>query len=143
MNCQTAQERLLEKFESALTANERQELELHLSGCTHCAQFNRRQNALDLQLRQTITAPLLGPGFRAAVLERIRGEPKLWPEWLPDVAHLIGSAMAITLCVILLPFPAVTVLGVGTTLAITTYSLQALIVSSWEELESGFTGSKL
>ncbi|MGA2607356.1 MAG: hypothetical protein ABSH01_07860 [Terriglobia bacterium] len=110
-------------------------LERHLIACPNCAEFGELLNALDLQLKDAITAPRLSPGFRAALQTRIARQPRgLWMHWLPDVVHLAGSGVAILWCVVLLPFPASAVLWIGAPIAAISYSFQALLFSSLEEL---------
>lgn len=135
MDCRQTQERLLESFEgSAPSPLERSQLERHISECPECAQFAALQSQLDLRLQEEIAAPQLSSGFRAGLQARIareRREP--WPDWLPDVAHLAGSGVAIASCALLLPLPVPVVLGAGVLVAFLTYSLQTLLVSALEE----------
>ncbi len=134
MNCHETQERLLESFEGALSPLEKGQLERHLSECAECAQFAVLQSQLDLRLRERIAAPQLSSGFRAGLQARIARQPREpWPDWLPDVAHLIGSAVAIGSCALLLPVPVPVVLGTGIMVAFLTYSLQTLLVSALEQ----------
>jgi anti-sigma factor RsiW len=135
MNCQDAQEKLLESFDGALSPADSRQLERHLAACPNCAEFGELLNALDLQLKQAIPAPRLSPGFRAALLARIDRQPRrLWTHWLPDVAFLAGSAAAILWCAVLLPSPASAVLWIGALIAAISYSFQALLFSSLEEV---------
>lgn len=135
MDCQDAQEKLLESFEGALSLDDWRQLEMHLIACPDCARFAELLKTLDLQLKQAITAPRLSPGFRAALQARIDRQPRgLWTHWLPDVAYLAASAAATLWCVVLLPFPASSVLWIGTLIAATGYSFQALLFSALEEL---------
>ena len=133
MDCRETQERLLESFESVLSPLEKGQLERHVSECPECEQFAALQSQLDLRLHQEITAPQLSSGFRASLQARIareRREPR--PDWLPDVAHLAGSAVAIGSCVLLLPLPVPVVLGAGVLVAFLAYSLQTLLISALE-----------
>jgi anti-sigma factor RsiW len=135
MDCQDAKEKLLESYDGALSPDDSRQLERHLIACPNCAEFGELLNALDVQLKEAITAPRLSPGFRAALQTRIgRQPPGLWTHWLPDVAYLAGSGAAILWCVVLLPFPASAVLWIGALMAAITYSFQALLFSSLEEL---------
>jgi anti-sigma factor RsiW len=135
MDCQDAQEKLLESFDGALSPDDSRQLERHLAACPNCAKFGEVLKALDLQLKQAITAPRLSPGFRAALKARIDRQPRrLWTHWLPDVAYLAGSATAILWCVVLLPFPVSAVLWIGALIAAISYSFQALLFSALEEL---------
>src|SRR5208337_2150920 len=107
MDCQHAKEKLLESFDGALAADDSQQLEGHLLACSNCAEFGELLSAVDVQLKEAITAPRLSPGFRAALHARIgRRRRGLWVHWLPDVAYLAGSSAAILCCVFLLPLPA-------------------------------------
>lgn len=136
MDCREAQETILESFEKALSSNKEQDLDLHLSVCADCAHFARLQNTLDCQLSAAISAPRLSPGFRAAVSRRIsRQEQTLWPDWLPDLAYLAGSVVAIGLCALILPFPVAATMSTGAGLAIASYFLQTELAGSLEELE--------
>lgn len=134
MDCRETQERLLESFDEAVSFLEKDQLERHISGCPECAQFAVLQSQLDLRLRQEIAAPQLSSGFRPglqACIARQRREP--WPDWLPDVAHLAGSGVAIGSCALLLPLPVPIVVGTGVLLAFLTYALQTLLVSALEQ----------
>ena len=134
MDCQAMEERLLEGFDRALSPQEKEQLERHLSECQECAQFAASQSHLDLRLQEEIAPPQLSPSFRVglqALIAQVRREP--WPDWLPDVAHLAGSAVAIGSCVLLLPLPVPVVLGAGVLVALIAYSLQTLLVSSLEQ----------
>jgi hypothetical protein len=134
MDCRETQERLLESFEGAVSPLEQGQLDRHISECPECAQFAVLQSQLDLRLQEEIAVPQLSPGFRAGLQARIarqRREP--WPDWLPDVAHLAGSGVALGLCALLLPLPAPVVLGTGILVAFFTYSLQAILVSVLEQ----------
>ena len=135
MDCQDAKEKLLESFDDALSPDDSRQLERHLTACPKCAEFGELLNTLDIQLEEAIVAPRLSPGFRAALQTRIARQPRgLWTQWLPDVAYLAGSGAAILWCVVLLPVPASAVLWIGALTVAITYSFQALLFSSLEEL---------
>jgi hypothetical protein len=134
MDCRETQERLLESFDGAVSPLEKSQLERHISECPGCAQFAVLQSQLDLRLHEAIAAPQLSSGFRVGLQARIaqqRREP--WPDWLPDLAHLAGSAVAIGWCALLLPLPVPVVLGAGGLVAFLAYSLQTLLVSALEQ----------
>jgi anti-sigma factor RsiW len=133
MDCHETQERLLESFEGGLSPLEKGQLERHLSQCVGCTRFAALQSQLDLRLREEIAAPQLSSSFRSGLQARIRRQrQEPWPDWLPDVAHLTGSGVAIGLCAVLLPLPVPVVLGTGSLVAILAYSLQTLLVSAVE-----------
>jgi hypothetical protein len=52
MDCQAMEERLLEGFDRALSPQEKEQLERHLSECRECAQFAASQSHLDLRLQE-------------------------------------------------------------------------------------------
>ena len=133
MDCREIQESLLGSFEGTLSPLETSQLDRHLAECPECRRFAVLQSQLDLRLREEIAAPQLSSRFRAGLMARIarqRREP--WPDWLPDVAHLAGSGVAIGLCTLLLPLPVPVVLGTGVVVAFLTYALQTLLVSALE-----------
>lgn len=133
MNCHEAQEKLLDSFERPFAPEEKSQLEGHLSTCSECAQFAAEHTRLDLQLREGITAPHLGPWFRAGLRARIaREQREQWPDWLPDAAYFTGAALAIASCALLLPLPTAVVLKTGALAAFLAYSLQTLLASSLE-----------
>lgn len=134
MDCPEAQERFLDSMERALSPLEEAQLERHITECAECGPFAARQRDLDVRLQQAIHFPQLSPAFRAGLQQRIalqRRDP--WPDWLPDVAHLAGCAVAVAVCTVLLPFPLPVVLGAGALIAFITYSLQALLISALEQ----------
>jgi anti-sigma factor RsiW len=134
MNCRETQERLLEGFEGAVSPLEKSQLERHISECPECAQFAVLQSQLDLRLQEGIAAPQLSSGFRAGLQARIARQPREpWPDWLPDLAYLAGSGVAIGSCALLLPFPVPVVLGTGVLVAFLAYSLQTILVSALEQ----------
>lgn len=134
MDCYEIEERILEGFEGTLSSEEKEQLESHLSACPRCAQFAALQRELDVRLQEGIASPLLSPSFSVALhakMAQMRPEP--WPDWLPDVAHFAGSAVAIVSCALFLPLPVPVVLGVGTVVALVAYSLQTVIVGTLEQ----------
>jgi len=125
MDCEAAQERILEGLEAAS----------HLAGCPTCREFALVQRALDRRLTEALPPPVLSPEFRFALRKKIRREPhRLWPDWLPDLIH-VGSCGAATLvCAVTLPFPAMSTLGIGAAVTVVTYALQALSRSLLEDM---------
>jgi hypothetical protein len=131
MDCYTIQERVLERFERPFSQQEKEQLERHFSECRECAQFAALQSQLDFRLQEEVGRPRLSPGFCPALRARIAQERQVpWPAWLPDVAHLVGSVVAIGSCTFLLPLPAPFVLGTGALVGLLAYSLQTFIVST-------------
>jgi len=134
MDCRETQERVLERFDGALSPLETRQLEAHIAECPQCEQFAALQRQIDLRLREQIAAPQLSVGFRAGLQARIaRKARESWPDWLPDVAHLAGCAAAIGASAILLPFSVPMVLGTGTLVTLLGYTLQTLLASALED----------
>jgi len=135
MNCQEAEERLLEGFDGALSPADRRQLESHLAACPKCTEFNNLLHALDVGLKQAIAAPRLSVGFRSALEAKIdRQSRDSWRDWLPDAAYVAGSVAAIVYCAYLLPLPASVVIWIGALVAAIGYSFQALLLGSVEEM---------
>jgi len=135
MNCQDAEEKLLEGFDGALSPDDRRRLENHLTACPECTEFNNLLIALHVGLKEAITTPRLSAGFRTALHAKLDGHSReLWLDWLPDAAYVGGSVAAIVYCVCLLPFPASVVLWIGVLTAAIGYSFQALLLGSLEEM---------
>ena len=133
MNCPKAQEQILESLAETRAGSNTPDLDTHLAGCEACRSFSETQFMLDLQLSAAISAPPLGAAFRTSLGKRIRRNPlSVWPEFWPDVAHVVGCVCATALCLSLLPFPAgrVTLAGLGFTLV--TYFVQSVIRGSLE-----------
>jgi|SRR5579864_121767 len=134
MDCFEVQERIFEGFEGELSSEKKKQLDRHLSACPACAQFFALQSRLDVRLREEITPPRLSASFRVSLQERkshLRREP--WPDWLPDFAHLAGSAVAIGVSAVLLPLPVPVVVGTGVVVALAAYSLQTMLVGTFEQ----------
>ncbi len=134
MDCYEVQETILEGFEGAISSAKKEQLDRHLSTCPQCTQFFALQSRLDVRLREEITPRQLSPGFRVGLQERksqLRREP--WPDWLPDYAHLAGSAVAIGVSAVLLPLPVPVVVGTGVLIALAAHSLQTLILGTFEQ----------
>ena len=77
--------------------------------------------------------PSLSPAFRASLMKRVRLEPlSVWPEFLPDVAHLAGGVFATVLCAFILPFSVSEVMLGGLGFTFGTYLVQTVIRGSLE-----------
>jgi predicted anti-sigma-YlaC factor YlaD len=138
MDCQTAQELILESLAETRLAATTPELEIHLAGCEACRNFSETQRMLDLQLSAAISAPALSPAFRASLAKRVRSEPlSAWPDFLPDVAHITGCVCATALCLSILPFPAGSVMLAGLGFTLGTYFVQTVLRGSLEAWEEG------
>lgn len=137
MNCREAQEQILEALTEPHLGQDSDVLDRHLGECDNCREFLETQRRLDLQLSLAISAPDLNPQFRDAVMARVRRQPhSLWPESLPDIAHLIGCFCATILCFWLLPFSAGSICLAGLVLSFATYFVQSVVRSALETWES-------
>ncbi len=122
MECQEAQEEILDSFDEAKSAGRQRALEAHLAECRDCAGFAARQKALDARLTQLLTAPQISPAFRSALGRKIRRESApLWSEALPDVLHFAGCGAATVLSAVVLPYTPSMVFAVGAAAALLTY----------------------
>ena len=132
MDCREAQEQILDPA-AANTPG----LAAHLSSCEACRSFAQKQARLDAELTAAIPPPSLSKSFRKSLMKKVRREPlSVWPAFLPDVAHLVGCAIAIAVCLVMLPLPAGSVTLGGLAFTIVTYVAQSIIrgsIEAWEE----------
>jgi hypothetical protein len=138
MDCPKAQEQVLESLAETRAGANTPDLDTHLAGCEACRSFSEIQFMLDVQLSAAISVPPLSAAFRASLAKRIRREPlSVWPEFWPDVAHVLGCVCATALCLFMLPFPAGSVMLAGLAFTLVTYFLQAVLRGSLEAWEEG------
>jgi hypothetical protein len=138
MDCQTAQEQILESLAATRPGANTSDLEIHLAGCKACRSFSETHFMLDLQLGAAMSPPSLSPAFRSSLAKRLRREPlSVWSEFLPGVAHVVGCLCATGLCVLLLPFAAGPIILAGLEFTVVTYFLQAALQGSLEAWEEG------
>jgi hypothetical protein len=136
MKCQEAQESMLESLVEPLAVERRLALEEHITGCETCTHFFEIHHLLDIRLAAALPPSQLSSSFRASLKEKIHRDPvSAWPDFLPDLAHLGGCAVANLLLLLLLPWRSDTVLLAGTAFACVTFFLQAVIRSSLNGLE--------
>lgn len=136
MDCQTAQEQILESLAETRPGAAAPELETHLADCTVCRSFLETQIALDLQLTAAISASPLSPAFRQTLLKKVHPEPlTAWPDFLPDVAHLTGCICAIAVSLSVLPYSAGSVISAGLVFTLATYFVQTVLRGSLEAWE--------
>ena len=136
MNCDQARQTMLDSLAGLVQTGPYRLMETHMMTCDACRRFADTQRALDVRLTAAVPVVSLSPGFRSSLRERIKDrEIAIWPESLPDVAHLIGCAFATALLLLLLPQYSRTVLLAGAGFTLVTYFLQAILRSSLENLE--------
>jgi predicted anti-sigma-YlaC factor YlaD len=133
MNCQQAQERILESLSEAGETVNTHDLTTHLAGCEACRLFSETQSILDTQLCAAMSAPPLSPNFRRSLAKKIRREPvSAWPAFLPDFAHLAGCLVATALCLWLLPFAPGLVILDGLAFTVAAWFAQSVLQSALE-----------
>lgn len=136
MNCEDAHEALLDSLAGRIRAELNQLMENHVRSCEACRRFAEVQRALDVRLAAAVSGASLSSGFRSSLRARLN-DPHIpnWPESLPDIAHLVGCALAILLLLAALPQYSRTILLGGTGFTAVTYFIQAVLRSSLERLE--------
>jgi hypothetical protein len=116
MDCTEAQERLLDELDAPLEPAERRELLSHLDDCERCRAFAALQCQLDAELRDGAPALVLDAGFRRRLGGRLAVRQP-WPGWLPELAYVVGAALATAASVLALPFPVSSTWWIGGALA--------------------------
>ncbi len=138
MDCPEAQEQILDSLDVPRTGPNSADFDHHLAKCDKCRRFLEIQQQLDLQLSLAISAPSLNRRFRQSVIENLRRELyHLWPEFLPDKAHLTGCICATAVSIWVLPFSAGSILLAGLGFTLVTYVVQSIILGSLEAWEEG------
>jgi hypothetical protein len=136
MDCQQAQESILESLIERLDAEEGRALERHVADCEACGSFAKVHGRLDAMLAAAVPAARLSPGFRNSLRKQIRRDARsAWPEFLPDVAHLLGCALVIVMSLSFVPLPASRVFFWGLAFTLVTFFLQATVRSYLEKVE--------
>jgi anti-sigma factor RsiW len=134
MDCQELREHILESFEEPPSAAMQANVDAHLSTCEACARFARVQKMLDAGLSTMLTPPAISPAFRLVLRQRIRWEaaPSRL-DTLPDIVHFASFGLATLVCTAILPFSPSAIIGVGTTVALSSYVLLSAVRSSFED----------
>jgi hypothetical protein len=136
MDCHSAQECLLDSFVEAIPDDRRLVMENHIATCEVCGPFALAQQVLETRLAAAVSSESLSPGFRRSLKERIcRNSESIWSDSLPDLAHLVGCALAIALLLVLLPQYSRMLAVVGSGFTAVTYFLQAVLRTSLEASE--------
>jgi anti-sigma factor RsiW len=134
MDCTHAQELLLDEIDGQVEPAERPELLRHLAGCEACRAFAGLQRQLDAELRRSFSVEGLDARFRPALEKRLGKEP--WPDWLPDLAYLVGAALATAATIVALPFPASSTWWIGGALAALGFVAHSVLASAFSEPDS-------
>jgi hypothetical protein len=115
MECARIQDELLEAMIEPRPASTQAFIAEHLRTCADCAHFAAIQQGIDDGLTAALRAPAMRPQLRALVRDRIRHEPvpTTWPDFLPDIVHLVGCGVVTLVSLAILPFNPAIVIGVG------------------------------
>ena len=136
MDCQQAQESILESLVEPLGAEQREAMDNHIATCGTCRSFAEIQRVLEARLAAAVPAARLSAGFRTSLKERMRRDPvSAWPDFLPDLAHLAGCSVATGVSVFLLPLPASYVILASAAFTGLTFFLQSVLRASLDGLE--------
>ena len=136
MNCAEAREILLDSLARPIAANIDLLMEDHIASCETCRRFVEIQRSLDARLTAAVPVVSLSSGFRSSLRTALNERHlRIWPESLPDIAHLTGCVLAIALLLLVIPQFSRTVLLAGAGFTAVTYFLQAVLRSSLERLE--------
>jgi hypothetical protein len=135
MNCEEARQALLDLLAGSIS-DESRALENHIANCDACRQFAEIQRTLDVRLTAAVPVISLSPGFRSSLRQKLPVHAVSdWPESLPDLAHLIGCALAMVLLLLLVPQYSRTIVLAGAGFTALTYFLQAVLRSYLERME--------
>jgi hypothetical protein len=136
MHCDEARESILDSLLEPLARERLAAMETHIAECETCAAFASAQRSLDTRLSTAMAAACLSPEFRTSLKTAIRRETSFaWPDFLPDLAHLVGCLFAIGILVVVLPQFGGSVIAGGAAFTAVTYFLQGLVRSSLESIE--------
>jgi anti-sigma factor RsiW len=114
MDCEHAQQNILESFFEAIPTDVQAVVDAHVAGCAACTAFAEKQRALDLGLTARLAPPAMSPRFRARLRERIRHDTRpAWPDLLPDAVHFASCGVATLVSLAVLPVSAPVVLAMA------------------------------
>ena len=116
MDCTQAQDLLLDELDAPLDPAARSGLRRHMDGCEGCRAFAALQRQLDAELRDGAPVLALDAGFRPALDVRLAVQQR-WPDWLPEIAYVVGAALATAATMLALPFPLSSTWWIGSALA--------------------------
>jgi hypothetical protein len=123
MTCEICREQILD----FIGKQHNRHLRDHLLVCPECRRFHESQQALHAYF-VSASAANLSPAFRDGLGKRLANESVFaWPDFLPDIAHLTGCAIATLVSVFVLPWPTLEVLFSGTIFTGLTYLLQSTV----------------
>jgi hypothetical protein len=131
MDCNEAQERILDSFIGPLAPEVSRAVAAHCDACATCAAFAVQQQALDARLARFVVPANMSPAFRSALVRRMAAPPENgWREALPEIVHLISWGVATAAGAVMLPLSASVTVGAGLTAALVSYVIVALVRES-------------
>jgi predicted anti-sigma-YlaC factor YlaD len=134
MECERTREAILDSLLEPQSGEVQAMIDAHVAGCRSCAAFMLAQHDLDRQLSVHLRAPMLQPGFRAAVRRRVRQESRsFWPDLLPDALHFASWAVITLLALFWMPLSTPVVLAVA---VIGTLLTHAVLTACHETLDA-------
>ena len=126
MNCDEAQALLLDSLAQPTPEERRLALEVHLASCNGCRVLADTHRKLDARLTAAAPQVKLSPQFRMRLRARMARQVE-WPDYLPDVAHLFGCAVAVGVLLVLLPEYRERVAMLGAAFTVVSYFSQAVL----------------
>lgn len=128
MNCEEARQVLMDSLDVSIAAARDPMAESHAASCDACCRFAALQRTLDARLAAAVPRVSLSPGFRSSLRRKLKPHTaSAWPDSLPDIAHVVGCALAIALLVLFLPRYSSAVLVAGSAFTAVTYFLQSVL----------------
>jgi anti-sigma factor RsiW len=136
MDCQRAQDEILESFVGSRPGTVPSAVEAHLAECPACAAFAARQHAVEIGLSAALVPPVISAHVRQRVRDRIlRERRRYWSDLLPDVVHFGSCAVATVLGVLLLPLSPPVVLTLGFVGTLVTHAILNVARESLDAIE--------
>ena len=120
MKCSACKEEIL----GSIGEQHRVSVQDHISDCSECRQFAGLQQMLHDRFSPASSVQL-SRTFRFALRKRLGRRTFVWPDYLPDIAHLAGGAIATAVSLIVLPWPPLPVLIAGAAFTGITYLFQS------------------
>jgi predicted anti-sigma-YlaC factor YlaD len=134
MECHEIQEAILDALDRGPSLEQQRTIEAHVSTCAACAQFARRQQALDVTLASALVSAAMTPMSRPALRARLhRDAVTARRDALPEAVHFASFGLATLALAWILPISPSIVAGGGLTMALLSYVVLTIIRSSFED----------
>lgn len=136
MECQRAQEEILESFIESRPADVQATVDAHVAGCAACATFAEKQRLLDRHLAAMRVPPASHARFRAVVRERVHHERRIfWSDSLPDAVHFASCGVVTVLMLVWSPLSTPSVLTLATAATLLTHIVLTAAHDSFDAAE--------